>query len=127
MTKHILIVDDFKSFTKLVDSVLTHAGFKISIAHNGKEALAQLATKDVDMIISDVNMPEMDGVSLLESVRTTYKNQDVPFMLLTTERDEALIQRANASKLTAWINKPFKVEDFVSTVKSTLYTGGVAA
>lgn len=74
----------------------------------------------VDLVVSDVNMPEMDGIELLENTRNKTLNPKVSFILASTEEDEDIVERANLANVSAWVQKPFKVNDLLDAVEQAL-------
>lgn len=108
MSSKILIVDDSATIRHQLRSCLAGMGYEILEASNG--ALGVQAVKDfhVDMMIVDVNMPVMDGLEMLETVRETDKGKDIPVFFLTTESSKEMVARGRRAGATAWIVKPFK-------------------
>jgi two-component system, chemotaxis family, chemotaxis protein CheY len=116
--RKILVVDDSTSVRQQVAAALSSAGFDVLEAVDGIDGVDIIAkTADLSAVICDVNMPRMSGLDLLERVRADSKNARLPILMLTTEGQPALIQRAKQGGARGWIIKPFKAELLVATVK----------
>ena len=125
MGKKVLIVDDSASVRQQVRLALDPAGFETIDAVDGVDGLAKLADDpDIVLAICDVNMPRMDGLEMLENVRKQGARPDLPMLMLTTEGQPAMIQRAKEAGAKGWIVKPFKAHLLVATVQKL--TGGAA-
>jgi len=110
MTK-VLVVDDSSTMREIVASFLSKNGFEVSLAHDGHDGLAQLrADPDIRLIISDINMPNMDGLTMVEKIRTELGNKDVPIVMLSTEDNVDVRARGKEAGVTGWIVKPFRGE-----------------
>ena len=121
MNKTIVIVDDFKNTLWVIEFTL--AGLKKTSmlkAANGKEALNYFEVRTIDLLITDYNMPEMDGFELIQAVRKIPQYEFIPIIILTTEVDPNKKQKAENIKVTAWVQKPFKHEIFLKIVKKCL-------
>ncbi len=113
--KRALAVDDSATMRNLVKMALESEGFTVDTAENGQEAL-QLAKKNTyDIVISDINMPVMDGLQFLKEFREM--NKRTPVLMLTTETEARKKEEAKRLGATGWIVKPFKPEDLVKVVK----------
>src|ERR1700704_1852631 len=104
---HVLTVDDSVSLRRLVASTLTTAGHEVVEASNGVEGLAALKARSFNLIISDLNMPLMDGLTFIKNVRTIAAYKFIPILVLTTEMDPGKKKEAKDSGATGWIVKPF--------------------
>ncbi len=114
MPYNILIVDDSKSMRQILRKILVVSGFKLGEcleASNGEEALRLLEDNWVDLILSDIHMPVMDGFGLLRNLRKHDDWSDLPVVLVTTESNEHRIQEAIALGARGYIRKPFKPEE----------------
>lgn len=120
MSKRIVIADDFKNTLWVIEFTLSSLKAKIEKANNGKEALSYFDGKPVDLLITDLNMPEMNGLELIEKVRNIPLYQFIPIIMLTTEQNPEKKQKAEDIKVTAWVQKPFKNLDFLKIVKKCL-------
>jgi two-component system chemotaxis response regulator CheY len=114
--KKILVVDDSATVRQQVGLALTQAGYAIIEAADGEEGLAVLERGGISMIICDVNMPRMNGLEMLESVRRDPRHNAVPVVMLTTEGHPALVERAKKAGAKGWIVKPFKAELMIAAV-----------
>lgn len=113
----ILTVDDSASMRALLLHALSNNGFDVSQADDGVSALEWLATNDVDVVITDINMPRLDGFGLIEQVRAGNRHRDRPILVLTTESSDEKKARARAAGATGWIVKPFDADKLVAAVR----------
>ena len=116
MVKNILVVDDCRTTRKIVSLYLNNAGFKTIAAANGVEAIEKLVSSEVDIIISDLNMPQMDGAGLVEWVRSNHSYRDIPFIILTTENDNLRKSELIRKGASAFLSKPITKENLVEEV-----------
>lgn len=119
MAYNVMIVDDSKSMRHVIKKVLKISGLdlgKIIEAANGQEALDQLQNHWVDLILSDIHMPVMDGIEFLRHLGTLADLRDVPVVLVTTERNEKRLKEAMALGARGYLSKPFQPEEFRSVV-----------
>src|SRR3990172_2656865 len=116
MEKHILVVDDCRTTRKIVSLFLSNAGFKTIAAGNGVEAIEKLVSSVVDIIISDLNMPQMDGAGLVEWVRSNPTYRNIPFIILTTENDNLRKSELIHKGASAFLSKPITKENLVEEV-----------
>jgi two-component system chemotaxis response regulator CheY len=107
MSKTILIVDDSSSLRTVVKMALVRAGYEVVEAGDGEEALTKLDGRKYNLIVSDVNMPRMDGITFLTHVKANAKYKFTPVVMLTTEGQDAMKERGRAAGAKAWIVKPF--------------------
>ncbi|HWU25770.1 MAG TPA: response regulator [Rhizomicrobium sp.] len=105
--KTILIVDDSPTIRDMLHQTLSGAGYHIVEARDGNEGIRKLDTDAIDCIITDVNMPNLDGLEMIEQVRRDPRHNAVPILVLTTETAPALKTRARNAGATGWIVKPF--------------------
>jgi len=120
MAKTILTVDDSPSMRQMIRLTLTDAGYQVVEAGDGAQGLAAARQQAVDMILTDLNMPVMDGVSLIRELRQLGGYAGVPIIMLTTESDADRKSAAKAAGATGWITKPFQPEQLVSVTKKVL-------
>jgi two-component system, chemotaxis family, chemotaxis protein CheY len=120
MNKSILIVDDSESIRELVEMTLTSAGYSVLKSVDGTDALRHLDGKPIDLVITDLNMPEMDGISLLKAIRQKEDYAVVPVLLLTTESQAIKKEEARAAGATGWIVKPFMPEKLIAVVQKVI-------
>jgi len=117
MAKCILIVDDSSSVRTVVGIALRGAGYEVVEAGDGAQALQQLNGRKVNLIISDVNMPVMDGLTFLKEVKKSPSHKFVPVMMLTTESAEEKMAIGRSEGARAWMTKPFKPEQMLAAVQ----------
>lgn len=113
----ILTVDDSASMRALLNHALTSQGFDVAQAEDGEVALEWLALNEVDVVITDINMPRLDGFGLIEKLRQGNRHRDRPILVLTTESSEEKKARAREAGATGWIVKPFDPEKLVAAVR----------
>jgi two-component system, chemotaxis family, chemotaxis protein CheY len=118
--KTILIVDDSISMRKMVAFTLEECGFVIAEAENGAEALKTIAAAKFDLILVDVNMPEMDGITFVRAARALPEYRYTPILILTTESAGEKVQMARQAGATGWIVKPFEPERLLQAVRRVL-------
>jgi two-component system chemotaxis response regulator CheY len=116
MSKKILIVDDSSSVRTIARIALREQGYDVVEAVNGKEALEKLAAERVHLVVSDVNMPVMDGISFLKELKSHPTSKFVPVIMLTTEAGQDKKQEGRAAGAKAWIVKPFQPATLVDAV-----------
>jgi two-component system chemotaxis response regulator CheY len=120
MEKNILIVDDSESIRLVVGMGLKEAGYNVVAGINGADGLRLLNENKVDLIISDLNMPVMDGITFLKEVRKQDKYKFLPLLILTTESQESKKLEAKQAGATGWIIKPFVKDKLLAVVKKVL-------
>ncbi|OYX67397.1 MAG: response regulator [Sphingomonadales bacterium 32-64-17] len=113
----ILTVDDSASMRALLLHALTTQGFEVEQAEDGQQAFEWLATNEVDVVITDINMPRLDGFGLIEQLRDTARHADRPILVLTTESSDEKKRRARDAGATGWIVKPFDAEKLATAVR----------
>lgn len=117
MTKTILTVDDSRTMRDMLHLALSEAGFRVVQAVDGLDGLEALDSAQADVIITDINMPRMDGFGFIEGVRANDKHRGTPILVLTTESDVAKKQRAREAGATGWIVKPFNPEKLIDAIR----------
>jgi two-component system chemotaxis response regulator CheY len=120
MSKKIMTVDDSASVRQLVSFTLKQHGYEIAEAVNGAEALNKLKQEKIDMLITDINMPELDGIGLIKMIRDNPSYRFIPIIILTTESQTGKKEEARAAGATGWIIKPFRPDQLVSAVKKVM-------
>jgi two-component system chemotaxis response regulator CheY len=120
MAASILAVDDSASMRQMVSFTLKGAGYDVVEASDGVEALSIAKTRSVNLVITDVNMPNMDGISLIRELRSLPSYKFTPLLMLTTESSADKKQQGKAAGATGWIVKPFNPEQLLNTVKKVL-------
>lgn len=108
MSKTILIVDDSFSLRRTLAIALTGAGYEVVEGSDGRDALAKLDGRKFNLIISDVNMPNMDGISFVKAAKQLPNYRFTPVIMLTTETDQSKIAEGKAAGVRAWVVKPFQ-------------------
>ncbi len=116
----ILTVDDTASMRQMISFTLNSVGHEVLQAADGKEALKLLQGKKVDLVIADINMPNMDGIALVKSLREQADYKFIPILVLTTESQESKRQLGKVAGATGWIVKPFNPEQLLTVVKKVL-------
>ena len=120
MTASILTVDDSASIRQAIKIALTSAGYAVSEATNGAEGLAKAEAGSFDLIITDLNMPEMDGLTMIQQLRARGKVVGVPIIFLSTESDGDIKAQAKAAGATGWMTKPFETDKLVQIANKVL-------
>ena len=120
MTKTIMTVDDSASVRLMVNFTLRELGYEIIEAENGKEALKKLEKNHIHMMITDINMPELDGIALVKKVRANPAYKFIPIIMLTTESQAEKKLEGKQAGATGWIVKPFKPEQLIAVVRKVL-------
>ncbi|GGX12888.1 response regulator [Pigmentiphaga litoralis] len=116
MTKTILVVDDSASVRQVVGLTLRGAGYTVIEAADGEAALAQLTGQRVHLILSDVNMPRLDGIGFLKAVKQLPAYRFTPVVMLTTESQEERKREGQIAGAKAWIVKPFQPAQLLSAI-----------
>jgi len=116
MAKTIMVVDDSASLRQVVGIALKGAGYDVVEGCDGKDALTKLDGRKVNLIISDVNMPNMDGITFVKAVKQLPNYKFTPIIMLTTESQEGKKQEGQAAGAKAWVVKPFKPEQMLNAV-----------
>jgi two-component system, chemotaxis family, chemotaxis protein CheY len=116
MAKTIMVVDDSASLRQVVGIALRGAGYEVLEGSDGKDALAKLDGRKIHLIISDVNMPIMDGINFVKAVKQLPSYKFTPIIMLTTESQEAKKLEGQAAGAKAWVVKPFKPEQMLNAV-----------
>lgn len=119
MAKTIMAVDDSTSVRQVVAFTLRNGGYDVIEAVDGRDALARLSGP-VHMVITDLNMPNMDGIELIRAVRCMADYRAIPIVMLTTESQDVRKQAGKAAGATGWIVKPFRPEQLLAVVKKVL-------
>jgi two-component system chemotaxis response regulator CheY len=117
MAKTIMVVDDSSSMRQMINFTLTASGHRVVEAQDGVDALAKCGIQKVDLFITDLNMPNMDGIQLTRRVRALPLYRFTPVVLLTTESQLEKKMEGKAAGATGWIVKPFQIEQLLAVVK----------
>ncbi|CAK0744099.1 two-component system, chemotaxis family, chemotaxis protein CheY [Azospirillaceae bacterium] len=118
--KRILSVDDSASVRQMVTFTLESAGYEVFAATDGMDALERLKTTEVDLVITDLNMPRLTGIELIKKLRAMPAFKFMPVVMLTTESEEGMKAQGRAAGATGWIVKPFKQDQLLAVVKKLL-------
>jgi len=116
----ILTADDSASMRQMVSFTLKGAGYQVVEAVDGKDALQKAQTEKADLVLTDVNMPNMDGLALVKELRTLPDYKFTPILLLTTESALEKKQEGKSAGATGWLVKPFNPDQLLSTIKKVL-------
>lgn len=117
MAKTLLIVDDSASMRQMVSFTLKDAGYEVVAANNGKDALSKVEGNGVAMVITDLNMPEMDGIEFIRQMRSKPGYKFLPIVMLTTESQESKKQAGKQAGASGWLVKPFQPEQLIDVVR----------
>jgi len=117
MAKRILSADDSASVRQMITFTLESAGYEVITAEDGKDALNRLKSTTVDLVITDLNMPNMTGIELIRALRALPAYKFIPIVMLTTESEEGIKAQGRAAGATGWIVKPFKQDQLLAVVK----------
>ena len=120
MSVSILTVDDSASMRMAIRIALTGAGYQVTEAADGQDGLGKAQTRRFDLIVTDLNMPRMDGLTMIRELRKLPGQAGVPIIFLTTESDEGLKAQARSAGATGWLVKPFQAEQIVRVAKKVL-------
>ncbi len=120
MKKTVLVVDDFENTRFVIEFTLKNAGYEVFKANDGREALKFFDGRNMDLVITDYNMPNMNGLELTKEIRKMPQYEFVPVLMLTTETDQKKKEMAKEAAVTGWIQKPFKMEKFLAIVEKCL-------
>lgn len=116
----ILVLDDSASIRQMMRVALSGTGHEITGAANGVQGLQQLERTRFDLIITDLNMPEMDGLTFIKELRKRPEQSGVPVLFVTTETRDTVKQQARSAGATGWISKPFSTEQLCRVVERVL-------
>ncbi|HEY7986327.1 MAG TPA: response regulator [Methylophilaceae bacterium] len=117
MAKSVLNIDDSATIRKMVSMALVAAGFDVTEAVDGQDGLTKAQAKTFDIVLTDQNMPHMDGLTLVKSLRALSQYKSTPIIMLTTESDDARKAEGRAAGVNAWLVKPFDPQLLVSALK----------
>ena len=120
MSKIIMTVDDSTSVRQMVSFTLKEAGYDVIEACDGKDALSKIPNKDLNLIVTDLNMPNMDGIELIKKIRREPKYKYTPIIMLTTESQTEKKMEGKAAGATGWIVKPFQPDQLISVIKKVI-------
>ncbi|MDT3707317.1 MAG: response regulator [Thiobacillus sp.] len=117
----VLTVDDSRTILAMLHHTLANAGFEVLQAEDGQQGLEVLKTESVDVVITDINMPVMDGIEFIRQVRATGRHNSLPILILTTETSQDKRDQGRAAGGTGWIVKPFDPEKLINVIHRVLH------
>jgi len=120
MAKIVLAVDDSASIRQMVAFTLKSSGYEVIEAVDGMDGLEKAKAKSVNLVLTDQNMPRMDGLSLIKALRALPQYKTVPILMLTTESSDAMKAQGKAAGATGWLVKPFDPQKLVEVVKKVI-------
>ena len=120
MAKKILSIDDSPSIRQMVSFTLNSAGYEVIEATDGQDGWEKAQAQVVDLVLTDQNMPRMDGLSLIKNLRALAAYTKVPILMLTTESGEAIKAQGKAAGATGWLVKPFDPQKLLEVVKKVM-------
>ena len=120
MAKTVLTVDDSASIRQMVAFTLKSAGYTVVEAADGQEGLDKAKANTVNLVLTDQNMPKMDGLTLIKTLRGLPQYKSVPILMLTTESSDAMKAQGKASGATGWLVKPFDPQKLLEVVKKVI-------
>jgi two-component system chemotaxis response regulator CheY len=120
MSKRILTVDDSASIRQVVSFTLKGGGYEVVEAVDGRDALAKVNGAPIHLVVTDLNMPNLDGIGLIRELRARPATKFTPILMLTTESQDAKKQEGKAAGATGWIVKPFKPDQLLAVVRKVL-------
>ncbi len=120
MSKRVLVVDDSDSIRELISLTLSEEGYEIDTAVNGMDAQKILDGRIIDLVITDLHMPEMDGIALIREIRSNDSYKTIPILFLTTESQAEKKKQAKEAGATGWIIKPFVPDKLKAALRKVL-------
>jgi two-component system chemotaxis response regulator CheY len=120
MAKTVLAIDDSPSIRQMVSFTLKSSGYDVVEAVDGMDGLEKAKSRSVSLVLTDQNMPRMDGLTLIRSLRGMAQYKAVPILMLTTEASDAMKQQGRAAGATGWLVKPFDPQKLVEVVRKVI-------
>lgn len=120
MAKTILAVDDSASIRQMVSFTLKSAGYEVVEAVDGQDGLDKAKSRSVNLVLTDQNMPRMDGLTLIKSLRALPQYAATPILMLTTESSDAMKSQGRAAGATGWLVKPFDPQKLIEVVRKVI-------
>ncbi|MDP2811953.1 MAG: response regulator [Rhodocyclaceae bacterium] len=120
MAKSILAVDDSASIRQMVAFTLKSSGYEVVEAVDGMDGLDKAKARSFNLILTDQNMPRMDGLTLIKTLRTLPQYKTIPILMLTTESSDAMKSQGRAAGATGWLVKPFDPQKLIEVVKKVI-------
>jgi CheY-like chemotaxis protein len=117
---HILVVDDYLVTQRILRQILQNAGYQVSLAGDGFEALEQIEAQSFDLVILDLAMPRLDGLEVLARVRASEQHHDLPIIMLTASGDDQMRETARKNGASAFLTKPSGSAEVIAAVRSLL-------
>ncbi|HUT53575.1 MAG TPA: response regulator [bacterium] len=118
--KKLMIVDDSPAIAEVIREGLVKAGYEVFVAHNGFEALRDLETVAPDLILTDINMPKLDGLKLCQAIQNRLETRSIPFIFFSSSYDEKTVKKGKEIGAKYFIAKPFTIEAILECVKEAL-------
>lgn len=115
--KRIMTVDDSPTVRKVLNATLSNAGYEVVEAEDGLDALSKFIPAGIDLLVTDLNMPRLDGVGLIKEIRSMPGNRFLPIVMLTTSADPEQRQAGKNAGASGWVSKPFRPEQILSVVR----------
>ncbi|MDP3872823.1 MAG: response regulator [Methyloversatilis sp.] len=120
MAKTVLAIDDSPSIRQMVAFTLKNSGYDVIEAVDGQDGLDKAKAKSVNLVLTDQNMPRMDGLTLIRNLRSLAQYKSTPILMLTTESSDAMKAQGRAAGATGWLVKPFDPQKLVEVVKKVI-------
>ena len=120
MGKKILFVDDSASMRQVVGMAITGAGYEVTTANDGKDGLGKAQQTKFDAIITDLNMPNMNGIEMIKATKQNPNNKFTPIIMLTTEAGDDMKQQGREAGAKVWVVKPFKPDQLLGVLKKLI-------
>jgi two-component system, chemotaxis family, chemotaxis protein CheY len=120
MSECIMVVDDSEDVRLMTSLILRQAGYRVVEAIDGKDALSKIDEQPVDVVITDLNMPNMGGIELVKVLRSRSANTSIPIIMVTTVSRESKQDEARAAGVTAWVLKPYRPHQLLAAVEKVL-------
>jgi two-component system chemotaxis response regulator CheY len=120
MAKTVLAIDDSASIRQMVAFTLKSSGYEVVEAVDGQDGLDKAKARTVNLVLTDQNMPRMDGLTLIKSLRALPQYKSVPILMLTTESSDAMKTQGRAAGATGWLVKPFDPQKLIEVVKKVI-------
>ena len=120
MIKTVLAVDDSSTVREVLRTTLENEGYQFVLAADGQEAISKLTSIKADMVVTDLNMPKMNGIALIRAIRSQPDCRFLPILMLTSENQMKLREEGKVAGASCWLNKPFKPENLLSVIQMIL-------
>ena len=123
MAKRILIIEDEQIITKSLQRLLKKEGYEVEVSNSGQDALEQIRDKEFNLVVSDIMMPDMNGIETIKAIRKSLTDQgkpSIPEILITGYADESKYQEALELKVAEYLYKPFDIKDFLEAVRRNI-------